>query len=107
MNTSVGNALWTMLHAYAMAYPMEADEERQYDARFWLSVFGKLVEEKSSGCPCRQEWENMLRIMPPPLHSGEEFHLWTLAAHDRVNRKLNKPLHHKQLTLKHPLLLAS
>lgn len=106
MIAETGQALWTVLHAYAAAYPANPDDERQYEARFWLGVFAKIVEEKSHGCPCRQEWENILRIAPPPLHDGHEFHLWTLAAHDRVNRKLRKPIRHGNLTLQHVLLMT-
>lgn len=104
MNADVGNVLWTLLHGYAAAYPGEPTYERQQEAAYWLGVFGAMVAEKSHRCPCKQEWENMLRIYPPPLHSGEHFHLWTLAAHDRVNRKLGKPLLHAKLTAIHVLL---
>lgn len=104
MNADVGTVLWTLLHGYAAVYPDAPDYQRQQEAVFWLEVFQQMVAEKSNKCPCRQEWSNILRLCPPPLHNGEEFHLWTLAAHDRVNRKLGKPLFHVKLTSNHVLL---
>jgi mitochondrial FAD-linked sulfhydryl oxidase len=104
MNADVGNVLWTLLHGYSAAYPDEPDDVRQQEAAFWLEVFQCVVVENSNSCPCKREWERILRICPPPLHSGAEFHLWTLAAHDRVNRKLGKPMFHAKLTAVHLLL---
>ena len=108
MIAQVGQTLWTLLHATANAYPDEPSERDKESARYWLDVFSALVKENSRGCKrCLTEWEKMLQIMPIPLDSRADFYLWTIAAHDRVNRKLGKPILHPEFTLQHPLLMAS
>lgn len=100
--------MWTLLHATAAIYPDAPTEDQKRDMAYWLSVFSALVKYNSGGCrKCSAEWDKILAIMPPPLGSRRDFYPWTLAAHDRVNRAKNKPLMHPNLTLQHPLLVAS
>lgn len=97
-----------MLHSFAGVYSNAPTEDHKADAQWWMNVFTSLVRFNSRGCKrCLSEWEKIHLIMPPQLDSRAEFYLWTLAAHDRVNRKLGKPLMHPNLTLQHPLLVAS
>lgn len=105
MQKNIGNALWTVLHAYALTYPQHPDDGAADNARFFLGVFNKLVEENSAHCgSCHNEWKEILRTMPPPLTGRTAFYNWTIAAHDRVNRKLQKPLHRPEISLNHALL---
>lgn len=105
MQKNIGAALWTVLHAYAMTYPHNPCETDADNARFFLGVFNKLVEENSTRCgSCHDEWKDILRTMPPPLTSRTAFYNWTIAAHDRVNRKLNKPIFRPEISLNHGLL---
>jgi Erv1 / Alr family len=108
MIPEVGNALWIMLHAYALFYPCLPNARDRMAAERWLDVFGALVNQNSRGCKrCATEWDKILQIMRPDLSSRDAFYLWTLAAHDRVNRRLGRALMHPKLTLQHPLLVAT
>lgn len=108
MIPEVGYSLWIMLHAYAVVYPCLPNKRDKMAAERWLEIFGALVKMNSSGCKhCATEWDKILRIMAPDLSSRDAFYLWTLAAHDRVNRRLGKPLAYPNMTLQHPLLMAA
>lgn len=106
MEKDTGNVLWTLLHAYAAQYPHVPDEAAQEGAWFYFSVFTSLVVEKSKhGCKrCDLEWQTILKICPPDLSSRDALYAWTIAAHDRINRKLGKQLYRPQLSLQHVLL---
>src|SRR5262245_655656 len=99
-----GRLLWQELHEYAWLYPGEATAEVQREAGEWLAWWAARVP--SFGCSCRREWERILRICVPPLDQGDGFYWWTVAAHDRVNRRLGKVLAAPAWSLQHPLLLA-
>lgn len=106
MNTDTGNALWIVLHAYALAYPWEPDPDDINGAEFFFGVFTKLVVERSTkSCRrCDLEWQKIMKICPPDFSGRARLYEWTVAAHDRINRKLNKPLHRPELSLQHVLL---
>jgi hypothetical protein len=95
--------MWSALHTAAWRHPRDPTAEQQRRLRDWLADWAARLPRH--GCPCRNEWRRILTICPPPLHDGQALYWWTVAAHDRVNRKLHKPLASEH-SLPHPLLLA-
>jgi len=110
MNAAVGNALWRILHAYALQYPEIADDAARAGAVQWLAAWGKIVEDNSTGCSsCHRKWCLLVERQPPSLAGREAFHNWTVAAHDWINREMGKArfdtaisLHHANFGLKLP-----
>lgn len=100
----LGRQLWSELHAFAWEYPREATAEDQRRAREWLAEWARRVP--NFGCGCRRKWLAMVAICPPPLDGAETLYWWTVAAHDRVNRELGKPLAAPEWSLQHALLLS-
>jgi hypothetical protein len=92
MIPAVGNALWTLLHAYAMSYPEIADDTAKAGAEQWLATWSALVEQNSTGCKsCHKKWLLLVERCPPNLTGKTSFYHWTVAAHDWVNQQLGKP----------------
>lgn len=93
MNPAVGSALWTLLHAFAKAYPNVATEDDKARALGWLDKWGELVEQNAIGCgSCHRKWALLIERNPPSLSGSTAFYHWTVAVHDWINRELGKPL---------------
>lgn len=101
-----GPALWRALHDYALSYPRAPSPEDMRLARAWLDWFKGEVA-RLTGCACHSDWHVMLKVCPPAIHTRQSFYLWTVAAHDRINRRLNKPLHSPEWSSAHPLLTTA
>ena len=100
MNAAVGNALWRLLHAYALQYPAAADDASKVGAVQWLAAWGKIVEDNSTGCSsCHRKWCLLVDRHPPDMSGREAFHRWTVAVHDWINRELGKPRHDTAISL--------
>lgn len=100
MNAPTGRALWTMLHAFALAYPNKASEDDKARAQGWLNAWSRLVEENATGCnSCHRKWTLLVERNPPDLSGSTGFYNWTVAAHDWINRELGKPRHDNAICL--------
>lgn len=89
----IGRRLWALLHAYADSYAPHGNPagiEEQAAALDWLAAWTECVPDY--GCACGQEWEGILREMPPRVETRAHLQAWCSAAHDAVNAKLGKPL---------------
>ena len=103
-DTLLKRKMWGDLHSFAARYVYQnPTAEQVIDAERWLL---RWVERLPAGCPCRPEWEDTVACCPPPLTEGRmEFFWWTVAAHDRVNMLMRKPLWAKR-SRNHPLLTS-
>lgn len=101
MNSETGNSLWRLLHAYAASYPLEASVVSVEGAISFLEVFSDVVKDRSYGCYCHSEWLKIIQACPPVLSGKEEFLNWTIAAHDWINKKLNRKLFRPEISLSH------
>jgi len=102
MIPAVGNALWKLLHAFALAYPEHPDEAAKQGAALFLEVWSGLVEQNSTGCKsCHKKWVLLVSRHPPDLSSSASFYHWTSAAHDWVNRELGKSYPFNATNLQH------
>jgi hypothetical protein len=74
-----GRVAWKTLHAAALAGTVTEE---------WLTTtFLPLVPR--FGCPCRQEWQQILARYP--LRPTDQF-AWSVDVHNAVNTKLAKPV---------------
>jgi hypothetical protein len=82
MSKSVwGPIKWKELHAGGLC-ELPMDHEKQW--------FKNFVE--GLPCPdCRRHFEEFLNGHPPDFATRERFFLWTVKAHNSVNRALGKP----------------
>jgi FAD-linked sulfhydryl oxidase len=104
MNAATGNALWRLLHAYALGYPKQADDAAKQGAALFLETWSGLVEENSTGCgSCHRKWKLLVQRHPPDLSGREIFYQWTSAAHDWINRELGKPWPFNATNLQHAI----
>lgn len=75
-------ALWAELHRRAIDYAGDEAAEQQ-----WLIDFARRVP-----CgECRQHWQGIVTQPPPNLSSGDAYFAWTVATHNLINRRLDKP----------------
>lgn len=101
MNPKTGQALWIALHAHAWNLPAHPSAGLQRAAREWLATWARGLPQ--GGCPCSSAWRIMVDHCPPPLASRDDYYWWTVAAHDRVNHKLGKPLMAAAWSTAHPV----
>lgn len=95
-------ATWSELHLRALKHAGESDEK-------WLAWFGIRV---GGNCDCRQHWNKQIKITPPDF---KNYFGWTVAMHNAVNARLEKPLlteeeahtiWGKNAAIPYPILLA-
>lgn len=75
----VGVATWQELHPRALTHDGSDDT-------VWLDAFGLRI---GGSCACRKDW--LLWISANPPQFGRYFE-WTVAAHNAVNARLQKPI---------------
>ena len=84
---------WMTLHSVATSYSEVPSREEKQLVSTWLDMFRDTIT-----CPsCREHFTNMLANyraqFPNMLQSRHEFVIFTLRAHNAVNRRLNKPVY--------------
>jgi hypothetical protein len=83
----LGKGTWTLLHIMASTYPVNPPPEVIQDHRIFFQLLPRIYP-----CPdCRAHMRKMFHEFPPQLNSRTEFMNWLCEAHNRVNRRLNKP----------------
>jgi glycosyltransferase involved in cell wall biosynthesis len=71
-----GREAWRLLH------------ECRLGSQDWLSQWKKKIPR---GCGCYKNFEDMLIDLPPDFSSEQAWFDWTVAIHNAVNAKLNRP----------------
>lgn len=72
------DATWGELHRRAL-------EMQGNDDTGWLRAFSMRVP---GGCACQSDWNKEMAEFPPDF---SDYFGWTVARHNSVNRRLNKP----------------
>lgn len=84
----LGKGTWTLLHIMASTYPIAPTPEVIQDHKIFFQLLPRIYP-----CPdCRVHMRKMFHELPPQLNSRSEFMSWLCEAHNRVNRRLNKPV---------------
>ncbi|KAM4055181.1 Erv1 / Alr family protein [Hirsutella rhossiliensis] len=88
LKAELGRATWKFLHTMAAKYPEKpTPEDRKTFELFFLS-FGKLYP-----CgDCAKHFRALLKEMPPQTSSRNSAAGWLCEAHNRVNKRLQKPI---------------
>ncbi len=73
--------LWNELHTRALNH--DGSDDTKY-----LIEFSKRIPRYTTGCACREFWNNWIRSNPPKF---DDYFKWTVDTHNAVNAKLNKP----------------
>ena len=76
--------LWRELHERALKNSGENDI-------IYLAQFATKIPRYTTGCKCKEFWNNWVRLNPPVYGKNGEFFEWTVKAHNAVNAKLGKP----------------
>lgn len=75
---------WELLHSYAFS-----SEWNTHAASEWYQAWTFRIP--NLGCDCRQHWRDLVSATPPDFSSADAFFRWTVAAHNAVNLRLDKP----------------
>lgn len=90
-STELGKGTWTLLHSIAATYPEKPTSAEQNQMHTFLQIFGNIY-------PCWycasdfRKWISKPENDPKPqLETQDKFGRWLCAAHNAVNKKINKP----------------
>lgn len=80
-----GPAVWARIHWRAVDSASRFDPDAEWS---WLKAILFILP-----CgECKQHWNTFCASQPPDLSSAEAYFAWTVAVHNSVNAKLNKPI---------------
>lgn len=78
-----GPEQWRKLHTYAAKWNGDKNAATKFLADF----------DKNIGCgTCQGHWRQMWRETPADLSSRKNFFEWTVAVHNKVNKRIDKPI---------------
>lgn len=84
----LGKGTWSLLHIMASTYPVNPTPDVVQDHVIFFQLLPRIYP-----CPdCRAHMRQMFHEFPPQLNNRQEFMMWLCEAHNRVNRRLNKPV---------------
>ncbi|XP_055350500.1 FAD-linked sulfhydryl oxidase ALR-like [Paramacrobiotus metropolitanus] len=84
----LGRATWTFLHTMAAHYPATPTEQQKADMKSFLHLFSQFYP-----CwYCAKDLREDMKDDVPDTASRSRFSQWMCRIHNRVNRKLGKPL---------------
>ena len=76
--------LWKELHTRALNFKGEED-------RSFLLNFAIRIPRYTTGCKCREFWNQWVKTNPPVFGNNGEYFAWSTRAHNAVSKKLGKP----------------
>ena len=77
--------LWSELHRHAINHIGNNDI-------IFLNTFRSKMPRFTTGCRCKEFWDNYVRSHPPVFGPNKEYFKWTVDTHNAVNIKLGKPI---------------
>lgn len=75
------HSLWEELHAFAFSDNWDQGFE-------WFITWFRRIP--SFGCGCQEHFREVLKKHPPVFTNRRAFYLWSVDAHNEVNRRLGK-----------------
>lgn len=88
IKAELGHGTWNMLHRMAASYEKEPSLEQQKEMRTFITTFSKLYPCEE----CATEFRAMLAVSPPDVSNNRALSLWFCETHNKVNKRLGKPL---------------
>jgi hypothetical protein len=89
LRATEGPKRWAELHRRASSGVI-AEDERE---------FIRTLAKGLGRCKCATEWAMLLVRMPPDLSSPAAYEAWAIAAHDKINANLGKPLYSARINV--------
>lgn len=86
-----GRECWRQLHEFTDSYPEVATEDDVTRARYWMAGWRERIP-RFGGCACREDWARLEANFPPVYTGREAFVTWAIQAHDRISKKIGKPI---------------
>lgn len=80
-----GRKCWKSLHTYAQNGVWDPKGARRWLFREWLPTV-----PQTASCRCQDNFELILKSLPPVFDTEVDFKRWTWRVHNRVNSKLGK-----------------
>eukprot|EP00934_Nitzschia_sp_Nitz4_P003715 Nitzschia sp. Nitz4//scaffold29_size155292//67567//68205//NITZ4_002657-RA/size155292-processed-gene-0.46-mRNA-1//-1//CDS//3329546445//3705//frame0 len=87
-SAEIGRSTWKLLHTMAAWYPDKpTNEDKEQMSSFFLALgtFYPCIW-------CAKDFQQELKKTPPATESREDLCMWLCDQHNRVNKKLGKPL---------------
>lgn len=86
-SVELGRNSWSLLHSIAAAYPERPSSDQQFEMRSFLNAFSKFYPCEV----CADDFQDVIRVIPPRVNSRLSLSMWMCDAHNEVNRRLGKP----------------
>lgn len=88
LKAELGRATWKFLHTVTAKYPDKPTPEDRKTLELFFLTFSKLYP-----CgDCARHFRSLLKEMPPQTSSRNAAAGWLCEAHNRVNKRLQKPV---------------
>ncbi|XP_046399293.1 FAD-linked sulfhydryl oxidase ALR [Ischnura elegans] len=84
----LGNATWAVLHTIAAKYPDQPSNKEKEGMKQFVSLFSQFYPCEH----CAEDFRKDLEVHPPRITSHRDFSQWLCEMHNRVNKKLGKPI---------------
>ncbi|KAI5301288.1 hypothetical protein KEM56_001842 [Ascosphaera pollenicola] len=88
IKAELGRSTWRLLHTMMARFPEEPTPDEQDTLRSFIYLFSRLYP-----CgECAQHFQHMLKSYPPQVSSRNAAAAWACDVHNKVNKKLRKPI---------------
>ncbi|XP_055373881.1 FAD-linked sulfhydryl oxidase ALR [Condylostylus longicornis] len=84
----LGRATWGLLHTISVSFPKNPSDDEKKDAINFISCLSRLYPCEY----CAKDFQEDLKENPVDVTSRDKFSSWMCNFHNRVNKKLGKPL---------------
>ncbi|RWS08987.1 FAD-linked sulfhydryl oxidase ALR-like protein [Dinothrombium tinctorium] len=84
----LGRNTWSFLHTMAAYFPDRPTDEQQRDMKTFINLFSKFYPCEY----CAKDMQVDIANDPPKTGSRSDLSLWFCNLHNKVNKKLGKPL---------------
>lgn len=85
---SLGRNTWSLLHTMAAKYPVRPSSEDKENMKEFIRLMSILYPCSH----CAQDFRRDIKESPPQLESRNALAFWFCDIHNKVNKKLNKPI---------------
>jgi mitochondrial FAD-linked sulfhydryl oxidase len=87
-SAELGRSSWKLLHSMAAWYPEQPTKEQKTRISNFFQALAEFYP-----CPwCADDFQHNLEMTPVQADSREDLCMWLCDQHNRVNKKLGKPL---------------
>ena len=84
----LGTSTWVFLHTLAAQYPSRPSTRQKRDVTNLINILTRLYP-----CgECAEHFQEIVKVHPPQVGSGEALSRWMCDVHNAVNRSLDKPV---------------